>query len=228
MTANVPVIAIDGPSGSGKGVITHRLATALQFHILDSGALYRLIGLAARRRGTRFDDAPALATVARQLDIEFRSGNDEENPLTIFLAGDDVTLAIRTDEAGSDASRVAPIAAVRDAIKDLQRGFRKSPGLIADGRDMGTVVFPDAVAKIFLTATAEARAERRYKQLIRKDINVSLHDLFVSIRARDERDTNREVAPLRPAEDAVIIDSTAMDIDEVFRQVLALATRRLG
>jgi cytidylate kinase len=223
-----PVIAVDGPSGSGKGVITHWLAKKLGFHILDSGAIYRLIGLAARKHGTDFGDEAALAELARALEVEFVPTEDPEEPLRIVLEGEDVTLSLRTDEAGTDASRVAPIALVRDAIKDLQRSFAKPPGLVADGRDMGTVVFTDADVKIYLTATAEARAERRYNQLIDKGLSVSLHDLFLSIQARDERDMNREVAPLKPAEDAVIIDSTEMTIDEVFDRVMAVVTERIG
>jgi len=224
----IPVIAIDGPSGSGKGVITWRLARALGFHILDSGALYRIIGLAARKRGVSFDDEPALVAVATHMKIEFVPTDHIENPVTVLLDGEDVSAAIRTDEAGTDASQVAPIPAVRDAIGDLQRAFKQPPGLVADGRDMGTVVFTDATVKIYLTASAEARAERRYKQLIDKGIGVSLHDLFLSIQARDARDMNRKVAPLKPADDAVIIDSTDLSIDEVFDKVLATVTERLG
>lgn len=220
MTA--PVIAIDGPSGSGKGAITHMLAEKLGFHILDSGALYRLIGLSARRAGVALDDEDTLAEMAATMPVEFRNTDDKEEPIHIFLDGDDVTLAIRTDEAGSDASQVAPLPRVREAIFTLQKRFQRAPGLIADGRDMGTVVFPDADLKIYLTASAEARAERRYKQLIAKDISVSLHDLFLSIQERDERDMNREVAPLVPAADAHQIDSTEMDIDQVFAEVLSL------
>ncbi len=226
--SHIPVIAIDGPSGSGKGVITHRLARELGFHILDSGALYRLIGLAARKHGVSFDDAEALGKLARDLDVRFLPTDDEEEPIRIQLEGEDVTSAIRTDEAGTDASRVAPIPAVRDGIKDLQRDFKKAPGLVADGRDMGTVVFVDADVKIYLTASAEARAERRYKQLIGKEKGVSLHDLFLSIQARDERDMNRPVAPLKPAEDAEIVDSTEMGIDEVFEIVRRLVAEKIG
>jgi cytidylate kinase len=227
VSKHIPVIAIDGPSGSGKGAITHRLAQHLGFHILDSGALYRLIGLAARRKGIAFDAEPVLAALATDLQIEFRSTDDSEEPIHIFLDGEDVTLAIRTDEAGSDASMVAPLAKVRDAIKKLQQDFRKAPGLIADGRDMGTIVFPSADLKIYLTASAEARADRRYKQLIGKDIGVSLHGLFLSIQERDERDMNREVAPLVPAEDAHVIDSTELGIEDVFAQVVELAEAAL-
>ena len=225
---DVPVIAIDGPSGSGKGVVTWRVAQELGFHILDSGALYRLIGLAARKHRVSLDDEAALTEVARNLDVEFLPTNHMDSPLTIVLEGEPVTDAVRTDQAGTDASTVAAVAPVRDAIRDLQRGFKQSPGLVADGRDMGTVVFTDAPVKIYLTASAEARAERRYKQLIDKGIGVSLHDLFLSIQARDERDMNRKVAPLRPADDAVIIDSTMMTIDEVVARVLAAVAEKIG
>ena len=223
----IPVIAIDGPSGSGKGVITHRLANELGFHILDSGALYRLIGLAARKADVSFDAEPELARLARDMLVEFKATDDPQEPIRILLENVDVTQDIRTDEAGTDASKVAPLVAVREAIKGLQRDFKRSPGLIADGRDMGTVVFTDADVKIFLTASAQARAKRRYKQLKDKDIDVSLHDLFQSIQQRDERDMSRKVAPLKPAADAVIIDSTEIGIDEVFDQVLAIVKGKL-
>jgi len=230
-----PVIAIDGPSGSGKGAITQLLAEKLGFHILDSGALYRLIGLAARKHDIHFEDEQALAELARHLDVRFEPTGDPESPLLISLEGEDVTLAIRTNDAGVDASKVAPLAAVREALGDLQRSFKQLPGLIADGRDMGTVVFTDAVLKIYLTASAMARAERRYKQLKLKekklntaDNGVSLHDLFHSIQERDERDMNRKVAPLIPAEDAVILDSTDMSIDQVFAEVLKQVKENLG
>jgi cytidylate kinase len=219
---SMPVITIDGPSGSGKGAITHKLADYLGFHILDSGALYRLIGLAARRQAIPFDAEPELTRLAANLDIEFRSTDDLEEPIRIYLDGVDVTLDLRTDEAGTDASKVAPLSSVRDAIKTRQQDFRRAPGLIADGRDMGTIVFPDADLKIYLTATAEARAQRRYKQLIDKGISVNVHDLFLSIQERDERDMNREVAPLVPAQDAHVIDSTDLGIEAVFAEVLAL------
>ena len=225
---HIPVITIDGPSGSGKGAITHRLAEALGFHILDSGALYRLIGLAARRRNIALDAEDALVKLALELEIEFQPTSDPEEPIEILLFGERVTRDLRTNEAGTDASKVAPIEAVREAIKDLQQDFRKAPGLIADGRDMGTVVFVDADAKIYLTASAETRAERRYKQLKDKGIDVSLHALFISIQERDERDMNREVAPLIPAADARVIDSTKMDIDQVFNEALAFVRDRLA
>ena len=225
---HIPVITIDGPSGSGKGAITHRLAEALGFQILDSGALYRLIGLAARRRNIALDAEDALVKLALELEIEFQPTSDPEEPIEILLFGERVTRDLRTNEAGTDASKVAPIEAVREAIKDLQQDFRKAPGLIADGRDMGTVVFVDADAKIYLTASAETRAERRYKQLKDKGIDVSLHALFISIQERDERDMNREVAPLIPAADARVIDSTKMDIDQVFNEALAFVRERLA
>ena len=222
-----PVIAIDGPSGSGKGAITHKLAKKLGFHILDSGALYRLIGLAARKSQTSFDNEPELARISREMNVKFVPSDDPEEPLHILLEGEDVTRSLRTDQAGQDASLVAPIASVREGIGDLQRRFRTEPGLIADGRDMGTVVFPDADVKIYLTASAEIRAERRYKQLKDKDISVSLHDLFQSIKDRDERDMNREVAPLKPATDAIVIDSSLMSLDEVFDAVLAIVNDKV-
>lgn len=227
MTDRVPVIAIDGPSGSGKGAITHMLAEQLGFHILDSGALYRLIGLSARRKSVPFDSEPELAVLASEMQIEFKTSDNAEEPIRVYLDGEDVTLAIRTDQAGGDASAVAPHPVVRQAIFELQQEFRRAPGLIADGRDMGTVVFPRADLKIYLTASAEARAERRYKQLIAKDISVSLHDLFLSIQERDERDMNRKVAPLVPAEDAHVIDSTEMSLDEVFAEVNRLVADKI-
>ena len=228
MSNRIPVIAIDGPSGSGKGVITHRLAKHLGFHILDSGALYRLIGLAARMNDVELDAEPELARLAADLSIEFEPTDDAEEPIRILLDGQDVTLKIRSDEAGSDASRVSPYPRVRGAIRKLQRDCIRPPGLIADGRDMGTVVFTDADVKIYLTASAEARAKRRYKQLKGKDINVNVADLFLSIQQRDERDMNREVAPLKAAEDAIIVDSTEMSTDEVFARVLEIVIENIG
>ena len=226
-TEKPPVITIDGPSGSGKGAITHKLAQKLGFHILDSGALYRLIGLAARKSQTSFDDEPGLARISREMVVKFVPSDDPEEPLHIFLGGEEVTKSLRTDQAGQDASRVAPIAAVRAGIAELQRGFLTAPGLIADGRDMGTVVFPDADVKIYLTASAEIRANRRYKQLKDKDISVTLPGLFQSIKDRDERDMNREVAPLRPAIDAVVVDSSLISLDEVFEAVIAIVREKV-
>lgn len=231
MAEQIPVIAVDGPSGSGKGVVASYLSTQYEYHLLDSGALYRLVGLAARRQGLVLENNPdqgVLGDIAQNLDVTFAPTNDPENPLAITLNGERVESEVRTDEAGVDASLVAAVPSVRDGLFELQRSFRQSPGLVADGRDMGTVVFPEADVKIFLTASAEARAERRYNQLKHKDIGVSLHDLFQSIQARDERDSTREVSPLRPADDAFVIDSTDMDIEEVLNQVQAIVTEKLG
>ncbi len=191
---------MDGPSGSGKGVVANFLSTQYEFHLLDSGALYRLVGIAARRTSIALENSPldeaVLGEIARSLDVAFTSTNDPEDPLEITLFGEQVGHEVRTNEAGVDASRVASLPAVRDGLFELQRSFRQAPGLVADGRDMGTVIFPEADVKIYLTASAEARAERRYNQLIHKGIGVNLHDLFQSIQARDERDMNRAVSPL--------------------------------
>ena len=218
-TASVPVIAVDGPGGSGKGTITTRLAEYLGWHFLDSGALYRLTALAVLKKQVPLDDAVALGEVAANLDIRFET---HEGAVKALLDGEDVTDRLRNEDIGEIASRVAAIPAVRSALSERQRRFRQPPGLVADGRDMGTVVFPDAGLKIFLTANAEIRAKRRYKQLKEKGESVNLTRLFREIKARDSRDQSRSVAPLRPAEDAVIIDSTDLSIDEVFDKVVSL------
>ena len=218
MSGTVPVIAIDGPSGSGKGTIARRVAEALGYHLLDSGALYRLTALAAIRQGVPFDDTDKLAEIARNLDVRF--GSDEQGDEQIMLAGDDVSFDIRTEEAGTGASQVASQNAVREALLDLQRSFRTPPGLVADGRDMGTYVFVDAGLKVFLTASAEERAKRRHKQLNDKGIDVSLAALSRDIEDRDRRDTERSVAPLRPADDARIMDSSGQSIEAVTKTVL--------
>ena len=218
----VPVIAIDGPVGTGKGTVSHRVASALGFALLDSGALYRVLALAARTRGVSLDGGPALARLAEGLDIEFTPGDGTE-PVRTLLDGVDVTDDIRTEQCGNDASRVSAHSEVRDALLARQHGFRRPPGLVADGRDMGSVVFPDAFVKVFLTATARARAERRHKQLMAKGIDVSVTRLSREMAERDRRDRERAVAPLKPAGDAVVVDTTGLDIDTVVARVLEIA-----
>lgn len=222
----VPVVAIDGPSGSGKGTISQWLAGQLGWHLLDSGALYRLVALAAQKARVDLSDAAALAEIAEHLDIAFRLEPGEQGVRTL-LQGEDVSLQLRTEDCGRAASIVAAIPAVRTALLHRQRAFRQSPGLVADGRDMGTVVFPDAEVKIFLTASAEARAERRYKQLNEKGIGANLADLLKDILKRDQRDRERTVSPLKPAEDSVILDTTGMSINEVCDRVYAEYRSRL-
>lgn len=211
---SIPVITIDGPSASGKGTVAERVAAALGFHFLDSGALYRLTALWAIRQGVPLDDETRVAALAATLPASFRGG-------AVWLADEDVTAAIRAEAVGEGASRVAALPAVRAALLERQRAYRQAPGLVADGRDMGTVVFGDAVAKVFLTASAEARAQRRYKQLIEKGNSASLSDLVADMQARDARDTARAVAPLKPAADALLLDTTDMDIESAVRAVLA-------
>ena len=216
-----PVLAVDGPGGAGKGTLCRRVAERLGWRLLDSGALYRLVALAAATARVALDDEPGLAAIARDLPARF----DGER---IFLSDEDVTDAIRSEACGDRASRVAALPGVRTALVGLQRGFRRPPGLVADGRDMGTVIFPDAELKIFLTASAEERAMRRYKQLKGKGFDVNLAALSAEVAARDRRDAERAVAPLRPAPDACVIDSTALDIDQVVEAVLhELVQRRL-
>ena len=212
-SVHIPVIAIDGPSASGKGTIAERVARALRFHYLDSGSLYRLVALAAVKEATRLDDETALVHRARHLHVTFEDGE-------IFLFGQKVTDAIRSEECGIGASRVAALPAVRAALLQRQRDFRIAPGLVAEGRDMSTVVFPDATLKIFLTASAEIRAERRYKQLKEKGIDANIRTLLRELRERDERDSARSVAPLQKAADALVLDSTGLGIEEIVRQVL--------
>ena len=220
--SQAPVITIDGPSGSGKGTIARNVASRLGWHLLDSGALYRLVALAATRHGMPLDDADKLAAVARNLDVQF--GSDESGGEQIWLGGGIVTDEVRTEECSKGASMVAPLQPVRTALLALQRGFRRLPGLVADGRDMGTHVFPDAGLKIYLTASAEERANRRHKQLKDKGIDVSLAALSRDIEDRDRRDSERSVAPLRPAEDARILDSSGTSIDAVTEMVLDWAS----
>ncbi len=226
MTRQPPVIAIDGPSGSGKGTIARRVAAALGWHLLDSGALYRLLALAATRRGIRLDDADALARLAENLDVSFAV--DDAGEELIWLDGEPVEGELRTEETGRGASTVAALQPVREALLTLQRRFRRPPGLVADGRDMGTHVFPEAGLKVYLTASAEERARRRHKQLKDKGIDVSLAALSRDIEDRDRRDSERSVAPLRPAEDARILDSSGQSIEAVTTTVLGWARKLLA
>ena len=224
MAERVPVIAIDGPSGSGKGTVARRVAATLGWHLLDSGAVYRVTAVAAARHGIALDDERALADLAAALPITFTE--DAAGDETIRLDGDDITREVRSEATGERASQIASLPTVRRALLSLQRGFRRAPGLVADGRDMGTVVFPDTPYKVFLTASAEARAERRYKQLKEKGFDVSLASLFGDISKRDARDAARAVAPLRPAADAIELDSTALDVASVVQRVLELVQAR--
>ncbi len=210
----IPVITIDGPSGTGKGTVSAILCEKLAFNFLDSGALYRLLGLAAKKHGVPCEEHARLAEMAGALDIEFQPVT-EGGGVEIYLEGHRVTEKIRTEACGTLASKIAVIPQVRQALVARQHEFRKPPGLVADGRDMGTVIFPDANLKIFLTASPEVRAERRYNQLKLKGIGVKLDAVLDEIKARDARDSGRAVAPLRPADDAVIIDTSALSVDAV-------------
>ncbi|MBY5920366.1 (d)CMP kinase [Ferrimonas balearica] len=218
MPDQAPVITIDGPSGAGKGTICQLLANKLGWHLLDSGAIYRVLALAAIHHDVELDNEEALSLLAAHLDVQFHPSDDG---VKVVLEGEAVSKAIRSQECADAASKVAALPRVREALLRRQRAFREQPGLIADGRDMGTVVFPTAQAKIFLTASAEERAERRYAQLKEKGYDVSIDRLLGEIRERDERDSNRAVAPLKPAEDALEIDTTGMSIDQVLDAVLS-------
>ncbi len=217
--SRTPVVAIDGPVGSGKGTIARQVAGSLGWHLLDSGALYRLVGLASLKRGMADADEDALAALAGELAVRFES--DQNGNEHIFLDDEDVTTDVRTEECGRIASFVASLSGVRAALLDLQKGFRKEPGLVADGRDMGSTVFPDAVLKVYLTASAVERAKRRHKQLKDKGIDVSLPAVSQDIEDRDRRDSERTIAPLRPAEDARLLDSSGQSIEEVTQMVLS-------
>ena len=220
---SIPVITIDGPSGSGKGTVAVRIAEELGFTLLDSGALYRSVGIAALRDEIDLRDHQEIAELARHLNIEF----GVSSPDSVWLDGEDVSLEIRTDIGSELASQIGAIPAAREALYERQLAFRKAPGLVADGRDMGTVVFQDAIIKIYLTARPEERAQRRYKQLIDKGIDASLADLLRDLKERDARDSERPISPLKPAKDAVVLDTTDLHIDQVVEQVLDLVSERL-
>lgn len=218
MTSDIPVITVDGPSGVGKGTVAHQLARELGWHLLDSGALYRVTAYACAQQGVELDEHAAVAAVARNLEVQFKVS--ETGEVLVFYRGEDASAAIRTEEGGRGASTVGAIPAVRDALLQRQRDFLMPPGLIADGRDMGTAVFPDAPLKFFLVASPEERAERRYRQLLEKGESVSLPRLLRDIEERDERDRSRSVSPLVAADDAIVIDSTDKSIDAVFAMVM--------
>ncbi|MBI0061645.1 (d)CMP kinase [Gilliamella sp. M0320] len=225
MTKNIPVIAVDGPSGVGKGTLCQALANHFNWHLLDSGAIYRVLALAALKKNIALDDINQLTQLALNLPLTFDSSHDD---VKVLLAGVDVSKEIRTEQTGGAASKVAAINEVRTALLQRQRDFRQLPGLIADGRDMGTVVFSDAPVKIFLDASAQSRAERRMKQLQDKQIHAKFPEILQEITARDERDRNRAVAPLKPAVDALIIDTTSLSIEDVFNQAIMYIKEKLA
>ena len=225
MSATVPVLTIDGPSGAGKGTVSRLVAARLGWHYLDSGALYRAVGVAASWAALDLADPAALVRCTFDTDIRFQ---DRDGGLRVLVNGTDATDELRLEATGTLASAIAAIPEVRAALKERQRAFRVAPGLVADGRDMGTVIFPDATAKVFLTASADERAHRRHKQLSEKGVSVIFDCLLREILARDARDAQRTVAPLKPAEDAVLIDTTGLSIDQVVERVLALVPARAG
>jgi cytidylate kinase len=213
MSDSVPVIAIDGPSASGKGTVAHQVARALGFHYLDSGALYRLVTLAAMKQGVSLDDESRLAETTRAMDVQFRDGG-------VYLEDRDVTEEMRTEAVSTAASRVAAHPLVRQALLARQRGFRRPPGLVADGRDMGSIVFPEAPLKVFLSADVATRADRRYKQLMEKGMYAKMEDVIEELRRRDARDTSRAVAPLKHYPDAFFLDTTGLSVDEAVQKIL--------
>jgi cytidylate kinase len=216
-----PVIAIDGPSGSGKGTIASELASKLDFNYLDSGAIYRTLGIAVQKANVDFMNHAQIVEIYNKSDISFES----DKPHNVILNGKDVSMLIRSQMGSDFASKLGQIPEIRDILLEGQRAYRREPGLVADGRDMGTTVFPDASLKIFLTASVKERANRRYKQLITKGIDATLPDLLQDLKERDKRDTERTVSPLKPAEDAVTLDSTDLTIDEVVNQILKLFSK---
>ena len=217
-TLNGPIITVDGPSGAGKGTLCQMLAAKLNWALLDSGALYRVTALAAKQHAVAMDNEAGLEAIAAHLDVQFQVSEGQAG-VQVILEGENVTSNLRTEETGAIASQVAAVHSVRAALLERQRAFQQEPGLIADGRDMGTVVFPDAKLKVYLTASAEERGQRRYKQLLESGNNANLPQIIEDIRARDDRDMNRSIAPLKPADDAIVIDSTSMSIETVFDQV---------
>ncbi|GAK87654.1 cytidylate kinase [Vibrio ponticus] len=224
MSSHTPVITVDGPSGAGKGTLCMQLANKLGFHLLDSGAIYRVLALAAIHHGVDLENEDSLVALATHLDVQFIAEGDL---VKVILEGEDVSGELRKEQTGMAASKVAALPRVREALLRRQRAFADGTGLVADGRDMGTVVFPQAEVKIFLDASAEERAERRLKQLQDKGLDVKFADLLSEIQERDDRDRNRPVAPLRPAEDALLLDSTSMSIDEVVEKALQYIESKL-
>ncbi|WP_319554690.1 (d)CMP kinase [uncultured Vibrio sp.] len=225
MSSQTPVVTVDGPSGAGKGTLCMLLAEKLGFQLLDSGAIYRVLALAAIHHGVDTESEDALVPLATHLDVQFIAEGDL---VKVILEGENVSGELRKEETGMAASKVAALPRVREALLRRQRAFETAPGLVADGRDMGTVVFPQAQAKIFLDASAEERANRRLKQLQDKGLDVRFADLLSEIQERDDRDRNRPVAPLRPAEDALVLDSTSMTIDEVVEKALQYIESKLA
>lgn len=221
---SMPVVTIDGPSGAGKGTISKLIANQLGWHLLDSGAIYRVLAVASLHHQIDAEDEEGLVPLASSLDVNFIP---EDTSTKIVLEGEDVSLTIREEHVGELASKIAPLPRVREALLRRQRGFRQEPGLVADGRDMGTVVFPQALIKIFLTASAEQRAQRRFEQLKQMGKGVNIDRLLSDIQLRDERDSKRKVAPLVPAEDAFVIDSTELSIEEVFESALKIIEGKL-